>query len=46
MSALGHIQFLVCLEKAEAEHEDLVYFNAVRRLNGGNLLKRFTELFP
>lgn len=46
VSALSHIQLLVCLEKFKAEQGDLVYFNAVRLLSGGNLLKRFTELFP
>lgn len=46
VSALGHIQFLACLEKVEAEHGDLVYFNVVRQLNRGNLLNGLTELFP
>jgi hypothetical protein len=46
VSALSYIQFLVCLEKTEAEHGDLVYFSAVKQLNGANLLKRFTEQFP
>lgn len=32
VSALSHIQFLVCLEKFKAERGDPVYFNAIRKL--------------
>lgn len=46
VSAPSHVWFLVCLGKAKAEHEDLVYFNAARLSNGENFLEKFTELFP
>lgn len=44
--ALNHRQFVGYLEEVEAEYGDLVYFNAVRWLSRGNLLKRFTTSLP
>ncbi|XP_053319641.1 general transcription factor II-I repeat domain-containing protein 2-like [Spea bombifrons] len=44
--ALNHRQFLGYLEEVEAEYGDLIYFNVVRWLSRGNVLKRFTELLP
>ncbi|KAM8939336.1 general transcription factor II-I repeat domain-containing protein 2-like [Pelodytes ibericus] len=44
--ALNHRQFMGYLEEVEAEYGDLIYFNVVRWLSRGNVLKRFTELLP
>ncbi|XP_064117888.1 general transcription factor II-I repeat domain-containing protein 2-like [Macrobrachium nipponense] len=44
--ALNHRQFIGYLEHIETEYGDLVYFNAVRWLSRGNVLKRFTALLP